>query len=90
VGQVDVVEIQGLKLWFNSSDHTPPHLHVSRRGKWEIRVMILECTEGTLVYDLKWGRSGPPSSDRAQILQAVLEHREALLQEWEVKVCISN
>ena len=52
MGQVDAFEIQGLKLWFNSSDHTPPHLHVSRRGKWEVRVMILDAPKTHLCMTL--------------------------------------
>ena len=27
MGRVDAVSIAGLELWFNSSDHLPPHFH---------------------------------------------------------------
>jgi len=73
-----------------SSDHLPQHLHVKRRGEWEIRVFFLECTEGRLVFDTKWGRRGPSGAERKAILAAVLEHRVALLDEWERKVCQSR
>ena len=62
MGKVEAFTLQGLHTWFNSSDHLPPHIHVKRRGAWEIRA----------------------------ILDAVLKHREALLLEWERKVCTSN
>jgi hypothetical protein len=90
LGKIDAFELPGLKLWFNSSDHIPPHLHVSRRGQWEIRVFFLECTERNLVFELKWGRNGPSSTDRKLILESVLSHRAALLREWGEKVWISN
>jgi hypothetical protein len=68
----------------------PPHLHVKRRGEWEIRVFFLECSEGHVDYERKWGGKEPSSADRTAILAGVLEHRVALLDEWERKVCKSN
>ena len=90
MGQVEAFALPGLKLWFNSSDHLPQHLHVKRRSEWEIRVFFLECTEDNLACDHKWGRKSPSATDRAAILEAVLEHRVALLEEWERKVCKPN
>ena len=90
MGQVEAFELEGLKLWINSSDHLPPHFHVSRRGQWEMRVFFLECSENNLVFEIKWSRKGPSAADRAAILGPVLEHRVALMQEWEQKVCKSN
>lgn len=87
MGQVEAFTLQGLKLWFNSSDHLPQHLHVMRRGDWELRVYFLECTENHLAFDHKWGRKSPSAVDCSAILAAVLEHRVALLEEWERKVC---
>jgi hypothetical protein len=90
VGQVEAFTLEGLKLWFNSSDHLPPHFHVKRRGDWEIRVFFLECAENNLDCEHKWGRKSPSAADRAAILKAVLDHRVTLLEEWERKVCKSN
>jgi hypothetical protein len=90
LGRVEAFTLEGLKLWVNSSDHLPPHLHAGRRGEWEISVFFLECSDSHFVFELKWGKKGPSGSDRAAILQAVLEHRVALLQEWERKGCKSN
>jgi hypothetical protein len=89
VGRVEVFAIDGLELWFYSSDHLPAHIHVSRAGEWEIRVYLLECAENHLAYDRVWG--GEPSRrHRGMILEGVLQHRVALLEEWERKVCPSN
>lgn len=90
MGKVDTFTIPGLRLWFNSSDHLPQHLHITKRGEWEIRVFFLECADGYLAHDQKWAVKKPSSTDRDVILAAVLEHRVALLEEWERKVCKSN
>jgi hypothetical protein len=89
VGRVDAFTIDGLDLWFHSSDHLPEHLHVKRRGAWEIRVYFLLCTDQGLVFDCKWGK-GPAGTIQRRILEAVLKHRAALLVEWEQKVCRST
>jgi hypothetical protein len=92
LGQVEAFEIDGLKLWINSSDHLPPHFHAKRRGQWEIRVFFLTCTDKNLDFNVKFqfGKKGPSAADQAAILELVLEHRAALLQEWEKKVCKSD
>jgi len=90
VGKVEAFTLEGLELWFNSSDHLPPHVHIKRRGKWEIRVFFLDCTDSRLEFELKWGKKGPPAPIRATIRKAVVEHRMALLSEWERKVCRST
>jgi tartrate dehydratase alpha subunit/fumarate hydratase class I-like protein len=88
VGKVDAFSIDGLDLWFNTSDHLPPHIHVKRAGEWEIRVYFLLCGDGRLEFDQKWGQR-VPAAFRARILESVLEHRVSLLMEWEKKVCRS-
>lgn len=89
MGKVAAFQLAGMQLWFNSSDHAPPHIHVGRRGQWEIRVYFLECTPTALACSVKWG-VGPPPADRKAILAAVLAHRAALLLEWEHKVCLTS
>jgi hypothetical protein len=89
VGKVDAFVIDGLVLWFNSSDHLPAHIHVKRHGAWEIRVYFLFCADGRLEFDYKWGK-GVSAAFKAKILKAVLEHQAALLIEWEKKVCRST
>ena len=74
---------------FGSTHQTTYHRISTRRGQWEIRVFFLECTEGNLEFEVKWGK-GPSSGDRDAILEAVLTHRAALLLEWGNKVCPSK
>jgi len=42
VANVSAFEISGLKSWFWSNDHEPPHFHVKKTGEWEIKVSFLE------------------------------------------------
>jgi hypothetical protein len=88
VGKVSAFTLEGLDLWFNSSDHLPPHFHARKPDAWEIRVYFLLCTEGHLVFEKRWppGRSGPRAQDRNAILRATLRRRVALLEEWGQKV----
>jgi hypothetical protein len=87
VGKVEVVVLKGLDLWFNSSDHLPPHFHAKRRGEWEIRVYFLLCTDDELAFDYKWVKKNPSRKVLTKIRKAVVEHRAELLKEWEQKVC---
>jgi hypothetical protein len=88
MGKVDCFQVSGLELYFNSSDHLPPHFHALKLDAWEIRVYFLTSTEKTLDYDVKWSRGGGPSAPMlGEILAHVLAHREDILLEWERKVC---
>jgi hypothetical protein len=86
LGKVDCAQIAGLSLWFNSSDHLPPHFHVNKTGEWEIRVYFLGCSDGFLDFDIKWGK-GPSSKVQRELLTTVLGKRTALFVEWGQKVC---
>lgn len=88
MGRVEAVAIPGMDLWFNSSDHLPPHFHARKPGRWEVRVYILECTEAHFAFSLKWpGRGdGPQRRERRLLLGATLGQRSELLEEWERKV----
>lgn len=90
MGRVEAFGLKGLKLWFNSSDHEPPHFHVTRRGTWEIRVFFLFCTDTKLEFNRKWGKSDPPARVQTAIRKAIAGHRAELLREWEQKVCRST
>jgi len=89
VGRVAAFALDGLEIWFNSSDHLPPHIHVKQRGEWEIRVFFLLCIDSRLEFNRKWGKKDPSAAIQAAIREAVLRHRAALLGEWEQKVCRS-
>lgn len=86
VGKVDCLQIDGLELWFNSNDHHPHHFHVMRKGAWEARIRFLEVTADTLTFDIIRGQ-GPSRAEREELRRLVVQHREALLREWERKVC---
>ena len=68
MGSVDCFQLAGLAVWFNSSDHLPPHLHVERAGRWEYRVYFLRDREAML--EKKWGKAGPTGAERKHIVAA--------------------
>lgn len=88
LGKLDCFRLAGLDLWFHSSDHEPPHFHARKPDKWEIRVFFGLCTERELVFNVKFPRSGegPSGKEQRDILNRVLQHRDALYVEWENKV----
>lgn len=86
MGKLGCIEIAGLSLWFNSSDHLPPHFHANKPGEWEIRIYFLRCSEAGLDFDVKWG-NGPIGRHQRELLRMVLANRTTLLEEWEQKVC---
>jgi hypothetical protein len=85
MGKVEAFRLDGLELLFYSNDHYPPHIHVVKRGAWEIRVYLLATTQQYLSFALKWGAE-PSGRDQKRLCLAVDAHRAALLAEWEVKV----
>lgn len=76
--------IAGMKLWFWSNDHEPPHFHVKKSGEWEYRVcFLLDASE---MFELKWAKTEKTTmsrQEREQIVELVAAHRPAILQEWE-------
>ncbi len=92
MGKVTVIAILGLDLWFNSSDHLPPHFHAAKAGHWEIRVYLLTTTLGALDWKFKWqkSKSGPTTKELQDLRTAVCANRVKLLAEWESKVVLSE
>jgi len=88
LGRVDAFSVPGVELWFNSSDHLPPHFHASKRGEWEIRVFFLLCTEVHIEWSLKWKdrRRAVPRRALAELRGQSVRFRAELLAEWEAKV----
>lgn len=82
--------IAGIKLWFYSSDHEPPHFHAKRRGEWEYKVLFLEAPETML--ELVWAKKKKRISkaDRELLENAIEVHRFDILREWEQKVAIDE
>lgn len=83
MGKIECFEIPGLYCWFWSNDHDPPHFHVKRQGEWEIKVKFLENDDQ--MFEHEWGNM-PGSKVLRQLKKVVVNHRTALLAEWELKV----
>ena len=92
MGKLECFQLAGLELWFNSSDHEPPHFHARKPDKWEIRVFFGACKRKNLAFNVKFppSGSGPSSKERRELLSLVLQHRDALYAEWEAKVDIGS
>jgi hypothetical protein len=76
--------VDGLKLWFPSNDHEPPHFHAKRSGEWEVRVHFLSNEQE--MFELKWRKTSKATvsrRDKEQIIEMVNAHRVELLQQWE-------
>ena len=88
MGKLDYFQLAGVDLWFNSSDHEPPHFHARKPDKWEIRVFFGACKRRKLAFNVKFPPSGlgPSGKERRELLSLVLRHRDALYIEWEAKV----
>jgi hypothetical protein len=88
LGRVECIAVDGLDLWFNSSDHDPPHFHVRKPDHWEIRVFFLTTTADSLHYNVKFqfGRRGPSARDKTALMELVIDHRDQLYTEWLAKV----
>jgi hypothetical protein len=78
---VRAFSVPGLKLWFYSNDHEPPHFHAKRTGEWEVKIHFLEDVDGMI--EVKWQLSPPPAKVLKNLAALAEEHREALLAEWE-------
>lgn len=92
MGKVESFSLSGLRLWFNSYDHRPPHFHVKKPSAWEIRVFILTTQDKNLDFNVKFntGKKLPTSAEQKEIAILVVNYREQLLLEWESKVFIQE
>ncbi|MBS0289816.1 MAG: DUF4160 domain-containing protein [Proteobacteria bacterium] len=72
---------------FYSNDHEPPHVHVMRRGEWEIKVKFLNCTKDFLDYEaVVPKREKLKSAEVQEILKDILPVKSELYDEWCKKV----
>lgn len=55
-----------------------------------MRVFFLLCAEGRLEFQVKWppNTTGPNRRERDALLRGAIDHRTALLAEWEAKVVV--
>jgi hypothetical protein len=79
---VEAFQVAGLKLWFWSHDHEPPHFHAKRSGEWEVRVHFL--FDAAEMVEVVQARNKQPSRKDLKELTALAEaHRAELLAQWE-------
>lgn len=78
---VQAFQIDGLKLWFYSNDHEPPHFHAKRTGEWEVKVHFL--WEPAEMIEVKWAEKKLPSKVLKHLTALAEEHRAELLAQWE-------
>ncbi len=83
--KVGAFSIPGLELVFHSDDHLPPHFHATRPGEWSLKVFILE-TAAELEVEVVFAKKRPRGRLLKELRDAVVEHREELLEEWEEKI----
>lgn len=82
MAQVKALSVPGIRMWFPSGDHQPPHFHADRPGQWHAVVYILEGA-GRMIELKRPPDAKIRSGDRRRIVAGVEANREALLQEWE-------
>jgi hypothetical protein len=77
--------IVGLKLWFYSNDHEPPHFHAKRKGEWEVKVKFLE--DSSQMFEVIWSgkKTQMSKSDRDNLVAMVEKHRSDILDELNKK-----
>ena len=79
---VTAFQIEGLKIWFWSDDHEPPHFHIKRSGEWEMRVSFLSGKD-QMVEIMRWSKKSPSAKLQDEICTLAETHRAALLRQWE-------
>jgi hypothetical protein len=57
LGKIEEFSFKDLQAFFRSSDHLPPHFHVKKSGRWEIKVYILTSSKDGLDYSFKFPKN---------------------------------
>ncbi len=96
MGKSDILIDEGnLEYWWNSEDHSPPHLHIGKTdGEWEIRVFFSKCTPDKLEYEFKFPSTRTKrisAADEKEILDKMKNENGSLMKrqlfnEWSEKV----
>lgn len=79
MANVAAFTISGLKIWFWSNDHEPPHFHVKKRGEWEIKVAFLE--DSAQMIEVVFGK--PAAKALKEIRELTEQHRLEILKQWQ-------
>jgi len=78
---VRAFSIEGLKSWFWSADHDPPHFHAKRSGDWEVKVHFMEAPSAMI--EVKWANKQPSRNALKELTSLAEAHRAELLEQWE-------
>jgi hypothetical protein len=78
---VHAFEVDGLKLWFWSDDHEPPHFHAKKTGEWEIKIKFL--LRPSKMAEVKWAKKRVSAKLLKNLCKLAAENRAILLREWE-------
>jgi hypothetical protein len=81
MASVAAFQVDGLKLWFWSNDHDPPHLHAIRHGEWEVKVHFLSVPAEMI--EVVWSTKLPSGKKLKELTSLAEEHRAELLTQWE-------
>jgi len=81
VATVQLFEIPGLKLWFWSADHEPPHFHAKRQGEWEVKVNFL-LEPGEMIEVVGTGKRAARGVLK-ELTRLAEEYRFELWEQWE-------
>ena len=73
--------VEGIKCWFWSDDHEPPHFHAKKAGEWEVQVYFL-LDPGQMI-EVVWTAKRPAAKTLAAITSRAEQHRVELLEQWE-------
>ncbi len=79
--KVAAFTIDGIRCWFWSADHDPPHFHAERDGEWEVRVEFLELPEQMLT--VVWAEKPMSKKHRKRLLALAEIFRDELLEQWQ-------
>ena len=79
---VEAFEIDGLKIWFWSNDHEPPHFHAKRNGEWEVKVCFM-LDQSEMIEVEAWSKKTPPKKTLKELTSNAENHRVDLLKQWQ-------
>lgn len=75
-------QINGLKIWFWSNDHEPPHFHAKKAGEWEVKISFM-LDQSEMVELESWSKKSPSKKVVKELTSLAEAHRIALLQQWQ-------
>jgi hypothetical protein len=90
VPKVACFAVAGIRLWFNSNDHMPPHFHAEKVREWQVRVYFIEGARQMIevVYSTRPNR--PRKPDLKAIVKKTQAHRHELYQQWQAVVDVKT